>query len=114
MYLKGLRDDVLRRRDGASCGSSPAALGVGAKLVAPWLTTSTPTVPVQVRASLRDDAHTLARLVREFGLKLPHVFMAAEGRGEVRAGRAGPRTHRGHRHRPVRERLRAAPGSTTC
>jgi hypothetical protein len=25
---------------------------------------------------LRDDAYTLARLVREFGLKLPHVFMA--------------------------------------
>jgi acyl-CoA dehydrogenase family member 9 len=57
--------------------SIPAALGVGTKLVAPWLTTGTPTVPVQ-SADLRTDAYTLARLVREFGLKLPHVFMAAK------------------------------------
>jgi len=26
-------------------------------------------------AELRDDAHTLGKLVREFGLKLPHVFL---------------------------------------
>ena len=45
------------------------------KLAAPWLTTSAPTVPVQ-SDELRDDAYTLARLTREFGLKLPHVFMA--------------------------------------
>src|SRR5262249_24859591 len=50
-------------------------LGVGTTLVAPWLTTGTPTVPVK-STELRDDAYTLARLVREFGLKLPKVFMA--------------------------------------
>lgn len=55
--------------------SIPAALGVGTKLMAPWLTTSAPTVPVKA-SELRDDAYTLGRLVREFGLKLPHVFMA--------------------------------------
>jgi hypothetical protein len=32
-------------------------------------------VPVR-SAELRADAYTLARLTREFGLKLPHVFMA--------------------------------------
>ncbi|HJZ55856.1 MAG TPA: acyl-CoA dehydrogenase family protein [Gemmataceae bacterium] len=73
-YLKGLRDEAL----GGVVGffrRLPAALGVGATLVAPWLTTGTPNVPVR-SADLRDDAHTLAKLVREFGLKLPHVFMA--------------------------------------
>jgi len=72
-YLKALRDEAL----GGVLGffkRLPAALGVGTKLVAPWLTTSAPTVPVQ-SAELRDDATTLARLTREFGLKLPHVFM---------------------------------------
>ena len=73
-YLKGLRDEAF----GGIMGffrRLPAALGVGTKLVAPWLTTSTPTVPVR-SAELKDEAYTLARLTREFGLKLPHVFMA--------------------------------------
>jgi alkylation response protein AidB-like acyl-CoA dehydrogenase len=72
-YLKGLRDEVF----GGIVGffrKLPAALGVGTTLVAPWLTTGTPTVPVK-STELRDDAHTLGRLVREFGLKLPKVFM---------------------------------------
>jgi acyl-CoA dehydrogenase family protein 9 len=34
-------------------------------------------VPVQ-SGELRNDAYTLGRLVREFGLKLPHVFLAAK------------------------------------
>jgi hypothetical protein len=34
-------------------------------------------VPVK-SPELRDAGYTLARLVREFGLKLPHVFMAAK------------------------------------
>ncbi len=75
-YLKGLRDEAL----GGIVGffkRLPAALGVGAKLAAPWLTTSAPTVPVMSPA-LKDEAYTLARLTREFGLKLPHVFMAAK------------------------------------
>jgi hypothetical protein len=73
-YLKGLRDEAL----GGILGffkRLPAALGVGTKLVAPWLTTSAPPVPVK-SSELKDDAYTLSRLVREFGLKLPHVFMA--------------------------------------
>ena len=76
LYLKQMQDEVLSGVMGFF-RRLPAALGVGAKLVAPWLTTSTPDVPVQ-SAELRDDAYTLARLVREFGLKLPHVFMAAK------------------------------------
>ena len=46
------------------------------KLAAPWLTTGTPTVPVKSRSNLRDDAYTLGKLTREFGLKLPYVFMS--------------------------------------
>jgi acyl-CoA dehydrogenase family protein 9 len=42
--------------------------------VVPWATTGTPAVPVHA-AELQDDAHTLGKLVREFGLKLPHVFL---------------------------------------
>jgi alkylation response protein AidB-like acyl-CoA dehydrogenase len=71
-YLKNLRDDMVGGR--WSFRKLGAALGVGATLVAPWATTGTPDVPVK-HDSLRDDAHTLARFVREFGLKLPHVFM---------------------------------------
>ncbi|MBY0514354.1 MAG: acyl-CoA dehydrogenase family protein [Gemmataceae bacterium] len=71
-YLKGLRDDMTGGR--WSLRKIGAALGVGATLVAPWLTTGTPSVPVK-SAELRDGAHTLGKLVREFGLKLPHVFM---------------------------------------
>src|SRR3569623_1090732 len=51
-----------------------AAIGVGASLVVPWATTGTPSVPVH-SPELHDDAHTLGKLVREFGLKLPHVFL---------------------------------------
>src|ERR1044072_5404230 len=60
-YLKGLRDEAL----GGIMGffkRLPAALGVGTKLVAPWLTTSAPTVPVK-SSELKDDAYTLSRLV---------------------------------------------------
>lgn len=71
-YLKGLRDDMMRGR--WSLRKLGAALGVGASLVVPWATTGTPTVPVQ-SPELQDDAHALGKLVREFGLKLPHVFL---------------------------------------
>lgn len=43
-------------------------------MVVPWATTGTPDVPVK-SASLRDEAAALGKLVREFGLKLPHVFL---------------------------------------
>ncbi|MCE9565160.1 MAG: acyl-CoA dehydrogenase family protein [Planctomycetes bacterium] len=72
-YLKGLRDDMMGGK--WSLRKIGQSLGVVGKLAAPWLTTSTPTVPVK-SATLQDDAHTLARLTRDFGLKLPHVFMA--------------------------------------
>jgi alkylation response protein AidB-like acyl-CoA dehydrogenase len=71
-YLKGLRDDVFGGR--WSLRKLGAALGVGMTLALPW-TVGTPSVPVQ-SADLRDDASTLGRLVREFGLKLPRVFMS--------------------------------------
>jgi hypothetical protein len=75
MYLKGLQEQAT----GGVMGflrSIPAALGVGARLVGPsWLTAHTPTVPVK-SSELQDDARTLAKLVKEFGLKLPHVFLA--------------------------------------
>ena len=50
------------------------SIGVLGKLTAPWLTTGAPEVPVQSPDQI-DDAQTLGRLVRDFGLKLPHVFM---------------------------------------
>ncbi|MBN9122029.1 MAG: acyl-CoA dehydrogenase family protein [Planctomycetes bacterium] len=75
MYLKGLQDDMLGGR--WSLRKIGQSLGVVGKLAAPWLTTGTPEVPVK-SPDLRDDAYQLARLVREFGLKLPHVFMAAK------------------------------------
>jgi acyl-CoA dehydrogenase family protein 9 len=71
-YLKGLRDDMLGGR--WSFRKIGAALGVGASLVVPWATTGTPDVPVNT-ATLRDEAAALGKLVREFGLKLPHVFL---------------------------------------
>lgn len=71
-YLKGLRDDMLGGR--WSFRKLGAALGVGASLVVPWATTGTPDVPVK-SAALRDEAAALGKLVREFGLKLPHVFL---------------------------------------
>jgi alkylation response protein AidB-like acyl-CoA dehydrogenase len=72
-YLKGLRDDVMGGR--WTLRKLGAALGVGASLVIPWATTGTPSVPVR-SAELHDEAHALGKLVREFGLKLPHVFLA--------------------------------------
>jgi len=71
-YLKGLRDDMMGGR--WSLRKIGAALGVGASLVIPWATTGTPEVPVK-SPELQDEAHTLGKIVREFGLKLPHVFM---------------------------------------
>src|SRR5205823_7752285 len=44
------------------------------RLVMPWATTGTPDVSVHT-SDLRDDAYMLAKLVREFGLKLPRVFL---------------------------------------
>ena len=73
LYLKGLQDDMLGGK--WSLRKIGQSLGVVGQLAAPWLTTSAPAVPVQ-SPDLRADARTLARLVREFGLKLPHVFMA--------------------------------------
>ncbi len=70
-YLKTLRDDMMGGR--WSFRKVGAALGVGASFALPW-TVGTPDVPVQ-SPSLKDDAHTLAKLIREFGLKLPHVFV---------------------------------------
>ena len=71
-HLKGLRDDMLGGR--WSLRKLGQSIGVVGKLAAPWLTTGTPDVPVR-SADLHDDAHALGSLVREFGLKLPHVFM---------------------------------------
>ena len=71
-YLKGLRDDMMGGR--WSLRKIGAALGVGASLVIPWATTGTPEVPVK-SPELQDEAHALGKIVREFGLKLPHVFM---------------------------------------
>ena len=72
-YLKGLRDDVMGGR--WSLRKLGASIGVVGKLATPWLTTGTPPVPVR-SPDLRDDARTLGKLVRQFGLKLPHVFRA--------------------------------------
>jgi alkylation response protein AidB-like acyl-CoA dehydrogenase len=74
LYLKGLRDEMFSGWRGF-LRRLPAALGVGARLVAPWLTGGTPSVPVR-SASLQTAGATLARLVRRFGLKLPHLFLA--------------------------------------
>ena len=71
-YLKGLRDDMMGGR--WSLRKIGQSIGVLGKLTAPWMTTSAPEVPVQ-SPELADDAHVLGSLVRDFGLKLPHVFM---------------------------------------
>jgi hypothetical protein len=71
-HLKGLRDDMLGGR--WSLKKIGQSIGVLGKLAVPWLTTGTPEVPVQ-SPELQEDAHTLGKLVRDFGLKLPHVFM---------------------------------------
>lgn len=74
MYLKGLQQELFSGWRGFF-RRLPAALGVGARLVAPWLAAGTPAVPVR-SAQLQAPANTLARLVRRFGLKLPHLFLA--------------------------------------
>ena len=71
-YLKGLRDDLVGGR--WSLSKVFAGLGVGAKLVAPWLASSTPVVPVK-NPALFDDARKLAKFVKQFGSTLPHVFL---------------------------------------
>ncbi len=72
-HLKGLRDDMLGGK--WSLRKIGQSIGVLGQLSAPWLTTSAPTVPV-TNSTLNNDAYTLGRLVRDFGLKLPKVFMA--------------------------------------
>lgn len=72
-YLKSLRDEALGGVRGFF-RRLPAALGVGASMLLPW-TVSTPKVPVKSH-ELHDDAAALGRLVKEFGLKLPRVFMS--------------------------------------
>ncbi len=70
-YLKALRDDLAGMR--WSFGKLFAGLGVGAKLAAPWLA-STPHVPA-THPDLFDAARTLAKLTKQFGTTLPHVFL---------------------------------------
>jgi acyl-CoA dehydrogenase family protein 9 len=72
-HLKTLRDDMLAGK--WSLRKLGQSIGVVGKLAAPWLTVGTPAVPVKA-FELRDDSEVLGRLTREFGLKLPHVFMA--------------------------------------
>lgn len=74
MYLKGLQEELFSGWRGF-LRRLPAAIGVGARLIAPWLSSSRPYVPVR-SPQLQSYADTLARLVRDFGLKLPHVFLA--------------------------------------
>jgi alkylation response protein AidB-like acyl-CoA dehydrogenase len=71
-YLKNLRDDLTGGK--WSLGKLVAGLGAGAKLYVPWLAASTPHVPAQ-HPDLFDDARHLARLVKQFGTTLPHVFL---------------------------------------
>ena len=71
-YLKTLRDDMLGGK--WSLRKIGQSLGVVGKLAAPWLTTGTPSVPVK-SFELREEGYTLARMTRDFGLKLPKVFM---------------------------------------
>ncbi|MBX9624323.1 MAG: acyl-CoA dehydrogenase family protein [Gemmataceae bacterium] len=71
LVLKGLLDDLQGFRWGL--GTIGRAFGVATKMYAPWLTGGTPEVPVK-SADLMPQAAELGKLVREFGLKLPHVF----------------------------------------
>ncbi len=73
MMLQGLRDDMLRGK--WSLRNIGASLGVVGRLTVPWLAASAPPVPVKA-AELKPFADDLGKLVRDFGLKLPHVFMA--------------------------------------
>ena len=70
-FLKNLRDDMLGGR--WSFGKIFSGIGAGAKLMTPWAA-HTPTVPVN-HADLQADGRKLASLVKQFGLKLPHVFL---------------------------------------
>jgi acyl-CoA dehydrogenase family protein 9 len=74
MYLKALQDDMLGFR--WSLRNLGASLGVLTRMYLPWATSGAPDVPVRAD-ELRDAAQTLGGLVRQFGLKLPHVFKAA-------------------------------------
>lgn len=71
-YLKGLRDDMMGGR--WSLRKIGQSIGVLGRLAAPWLTASAPELPVR-SPDLRGETQALGRLVREFGLKLPHVFL---------------------------------------
>ncbi|MBN9519524.1 acyl-CoA dehydrogenase family protein [bacterium] len=73
MMLKGLRDDMLGGR--WSLRNLGASLGVVGRLAVPWLTTSAPSVPVK-SPELKAAAEEVGKLTREFGLKLPHVFLS--------------------------------------
>lgn len=70
-YLKGLRDDLLGGK--WSFGKLLGGIGAASKLALPW-TVSTPAVPVK-SANLQPYAQALGEMVREFGLKLPKVFL---------------------------------------
>jgi alkylation response protein AidB-like acyl-CoA dehydrogenase len=74
LVLKGLLDDLQGFRWGL--GTIGRALGVATRMYAPWLTGGTPEVPVR-SPELKGPAAELGKLVREFGLKLPHVFKRA-------------------------------------
>ena len=74
LVLKGLLDDLQGFRWGL--GTIGRAFGVATKMYTPWLTGGTPEVPVKA-AELKGPAAELGGLVREFGLKLPHVFKKA-------------------------------------
>jgi acyl-CoA dehydrogenase family protein 9 len=70
-YLKKLRDDLVGMK--WSFGKMMSGLGVGAKMAVPWLA-STPVVPVK-HPDLFEHARQLAKLVKQFGTTLPHVFL---------------------------------------
>ena len=70
-HLKKLRDDLTGGR--WSLGKVMSGIGVGAKLAAPWLA-NTPLVPVK-HPDLFEEARKLAKLVKQFGTTLPHVFL---------------------------------------
>ncbi|MBX9582050.1 MAG: acyl-CoA dehydrogenase, partial [Gemmataceae bacterium] len=74
LVLKGLLDDLQGFRWGLR--TIGRALGVGVKMYTPWLTGGAPEVPVR-SPELTGPGAELGRLVREFGLKLPHVFKRA-------------------------------------
>jgi acyl-CoA dehydrogenase family member 9 len=79
-YLNNLKDDVLGGR--WSLRKLGASLGVVADLAVPWATTGTPEFPVR-SPELRAEARTLARLVRQFGVDLPRVFLRYVRGGEA-------------------------------